>query len=60
LLRLAPVHCWSCWPAATERANAVKALGMADAGLVFDNSDPDHPFRWVEIWKGGRCVSRTR
>jgi predicted ABC-type ATPase len=39
--------------------NAVKALAMADAGLVFDNSDPGSPFRWVETWEAGRCVSRA-
>lgn len=41
------------------RANAAKALAIADAGMVFDNSDPDSPFRWVETWEAGRCVSRA-
>jgi predicted ABC-type ATPase len=41
-----------------KQENALKALAMADAGIVFDNSDPESPFRWVETWEGGRCVSR--
>jgi predicted ABC-type ATPase len=41
------------------RANAAKALVMADLALVFDNSSPQSPFRWVETWEGGRCVSRA-
>lgn len=39
------------------RANAARTLAMADAGLVFDNSNPDSPFRWVETWEAGLCVS---
>ncbi len=45
---------------ARTRANAAKALAMADAGLVFDNSDPDSPYRWVETWEAGRCVIRSK
>lgn len=35
---------------ARTRQNASKALAMADAGLVFNNSDTESPFRLVEIW----------
>jgi predicted ABC-type ATPase len=44
---------------ARTRQNASKALAMADAGLVFDNSDTVSPFRLVEIWRGGHIVSRA-
>jgi predicted ABC-type ATPase len=44
---------------ARTQHNATKALAMADAGLVFDNSDPESPFRWIETWEDGRCVSRV-
>jgi predicted ABC-type ATPase len=43
---------------ARTRENASRALEMADVGLVFDNSDAGSPFRLVEIWEAGRCVSR--
>ncbi len=43
---------------ARTRQNAAEALAMADAGLVFDNSDPSSPFRWRETWQAGRCVRR--
>lgn len=39
----------------TQR-NVERGLAMADAGLVFDNSDPGAPFRLVETWNSGRCV----
>jgi len=43
---------------ARTRRNAKKALAMADAGLVFDNSNPESPFRWMETWEAGRCIRK--
>jgi predicted ABC-type ATPase len=45
---------------ARTRRNAAKALAMADAGLVFDNSNPESPFRWLETWEAGRCIRKER
>lgn len=36
--------------------NATRALAAADAGLVFDNSDPGAPFRLQETWIAGHNV----
>lgn len=38
---------------ARTQHNASKALVIADAALVFDNSDPASPFRLVETWAAG-------
>jgi predicted ABC-type ATPase len=35
------------------RDNAAKALAIADAGFVFDNSNPASPYQLVEIWQDG-------
>lgn len=40
--------------------NAARGLAMADAGLVFDNSDPGAPFRLIETWMGGRRAEQPR
>ncbi len=36
--------------------NVTLALATADAGLVFDNSDPGAPFRLQETWMAGHSV----
>jgi predicted ABC-type ATPase len=45
---------------ARTQQNVSRALAMADVGLVFDNSDPELPFRLVETWEAGCCVSRAQ
>jgi hypothetical protein len=45
--------------AGKSQENALNALAIADAGIDFDNSDPASPFRWVETWERGRCVSHA-
>jgi predicted ABC-type ATPase len=39
------------------RANAAKALAIADLGIVLDNSDLEIPYRHVETWSLGRRLS---
>lgn len=39
------------------RANAAKALAIADFGIVLDNSDLNAPYRHVETWSHGRRLS---
>jgi predicted ABC-type ATPase len=42
------------------QVNAAKALAMADAGFVFDNSDPQCPYRLVETWERGTVHTQTK
>jgi predicted ABC-type ATPase len=39
---------------ARTQDNARKALAMADAGFVFDNSNPAAPHQLAEIWQDGK------
>ena len=36
------------------RANAAKALALADLGMVFDNSSPEIPYQLTELWEKGQ------
>jgi predicted ABC-type ATPase len=41
---------------ARTRDNAARALSMANAGFVFDNSNPASPYVIAEIWQDGKRV----
>jgi predicted ABC-type ATPase len=40
-------------------ANAPKALALADFGPLLDNSSARSPYRWIQTWEGGRCITRS-
>lgn len=39
-------------------ANGAAALRVADAGWIFDNADPEHPYRLVATTRDGRLLER--
>ena len=42
----------------TQR-NAVEALKFATLAFVLENSDLEHPFRWLETWQNGILVDQA-